>query len=48
MAAINSLAAAGIMPGRTATNFDPEDNVSRADMALHLFRFLDLALDSRC
>ena len=44
--AINVLAAHGIMEGRTATSFDPEDNVSRADMAQHLFAFLDLALDS--
>ena len=46
VAAINRLANAGIMPGRTATTFDPTDDVTRADMALHLFRFLDLALDS--
>ena len=46
VAAINRLANAGIMPGRTATTFNPTDDVTRADMALHLFRFLDLALDS--
>ena len=46
VAAINSLAAADIMPGRTAATFDPEGLVTRADMALHMFRFLDLALDS--
>ena len=46
VAAINRLANAGIMPGRTATTFDPTGDVTRADMALHLFRFLDLALDS--
>ena len=44
--AINRLANAGIMPGRTATTFSPTDTVTRADMALHMFRFLDLALDS--
>ena len=44
--AINTLAAKNIMPGRTATTFDPTGTVTRADMALHLFRFLDLALDS--
>jgi hypothetical protein len=44
--AINTLASNGIMPGRTATAFDPQDLVTRADMALHLFRLLDLALDS--
>ncbi len=46
VAAINVLAAKGIMPGRTATTFDPEGVVSRADMAQHLFTLLDLALDS--
>lgn len=46
VAAINRLAAKGIMEGRTATTFDPEGNVSRADMAQHLFAFIDLALDS--
>ena len=44
--AINRLANAGIMTGRTATTFDPTDYVTRADMALHLFAFIDLALDS--
>ena len=44
--AINTLASKEIMPGRTATSFDPHDLVTRADMALHIFRFLDLALDS--
>ena len=44
--AINRLANAGIMQGRTATSFDPLGHVTRADMALHLFAFLDLALDS--
>ena len=44
--AINRLANAGIMPGRSGAAFDPEGTVTRADMALHLFRFLDLALDS--
>ena len=44
--AINTLASKEIMPGRTATSFDPQDLVTRADMALHIFRFLDLALDS--
>ena len=34
------------MPGRTATSFDPEGTVTRADMAQHLFAFIDLALDS--
>ena len=43
--AINRLANAGIMTGRTATTFDPTGYVTRADMALHLFAFLDLALD---
>jgi len=46
VAAINQLAANGIMPGRTATTFDPTDYVTRADMAQHLFRLLDIALDS--
>ena len=45
VAAINTLAANDIMPGRTATTFDPGGTVTRADMALHLFRLLDLALD---
>ena len=44
--AINTLAAKGIMPGRTATTFDPTGLVTRADMAQHLFTLLDLALDS--
>ena len=44
--AINRLANAGIMQGRTATSFDPLGHVTRADMALHLFAFLDLALES--
>ena len=46
VAAINVLASKGIMPGRTATTFDPTDLVTRADMAQHLFALLDLALDS--
>ena len=46
VAAINSLAAAGIMEGRTLTAFDPTGYVTRADMAQHLFAFIDLALDS--
>ena len=46
VAAINVLASKGIMPGRTATTFDPEGTVTRADMAQHLFTLLDLALDS--
>ncbi len=46
VAAINVLASKGIMPGRTATTFDPEGLVTRADMAQHLFTLLDLALDS--
>ncbi len=46
VSAINRLAAHGIMNGRTATTFDPEGHVSRADMAQHLFAFIDLALDS--
>jgi len=44
--AINRLAAAGIMEGRTATTFDPGGIVTRADMAQHLFEFTDLALAS--
>ncbi|MDE0352244.1 MAG: S-layer homology domain-containing protein [bacterium] len=44
--AINRLAAAGIMEGRTATTFDPGGIVTRADMAQHLFAFTDLALAS--
>ena len=44
--AINRLASKGIMPGRTATTFDPEGLVTRGDMAQHLFTLLDLALDS--
>jgi hypothetical protein len=43
--AINRLANAGIMTGRTARTFEPQAQVTRADMALHLFAFLDLALD---
>ena len=46
VAAINSLAAKGIMTGRTLTTFDPTGYVTRADMAQHLFEFIDLALDS--
>ena len=46
VAAINVLASKGIMPGRTATTFDPEGLVTRGDMAQHLFTLLDLALDS--
>ena len=45
MDAVNRLANAGIMTGRTATTFEPDAQVTRADMALHLFAFLDLALD---
>ena len=44
--AINVLAAKKIMPGRTATTFDPLALVTRVDMAQHLFTLLDLALDS--
>ena len=44
--AINTLASMGIMEGRTATAFDPQDLVTRADMAVHLFRLLDVGLDS--
>ena len=46
VAAINTLAANGIMEGRTATTFDPTGLVTRVDMAQHLFALLDLALDS--
>ena len=46
VAAINRLAAKGIMEGRTLTTFDPTGYVTRADMAQHLFAFIDLALDS--
>ena len=46
VAAINRLAANGIMEGRTLTTFDPTGYVTRADMAQHLFAFIDLALDS--
>jgi len=46
VAAINTLASNGIMPGRTATTFDPMGLVTRADMAQHLFTLLDIALDS--
>ena len=46
VAAINVLAAAGIMEGRTSMSFEPEGTVTRADMAQHLFAFIDLALDS--
>ncbi len=46
VAAINALASKGIMPGRTATTFDPTGLVTRVDMAQHLFAMLDLALDS--
>ena len=34
------------MEGRTPTTFDPTGYVTRADMAQHLFAFIDLALDS--
>ena len=44
--AINRLASEGIMEGRTATTFEPYGLVTRADMAVHIFTFLDLALDS--
>ena len=44
--AINRLAGRGIMEGRTTTTFEPYGLVTRTDMALHLFAFLDLALDS--
>ena len=43
--AINRLAAKGIMEGRTATTFDPYDDVTRVDMAQHIFKFLELALE---
>ena len=44
--AINRLAAKGIMEeGSTATTFDPYDDVTRADMAQHIFKFLELALE---
>ena len=46
VAAINVLAANGIMEGRTSMTFDPTGYVTRADMAQHLFAFIDLALDS--
>ena len=48
VAAINRLAAAGIMEGRgrRLTTFDPTGYVTRAEMAQHLFEFIDLALDS--
>ncbi len=53
-AAINSLTAAGIMFGDTATSFDPpsrtvfgvSDHVTRWEMARFLFAFLNHALDS--
>ena len=44
--AINTLASNEIMSGRTATTFDPAGLVTRADMAVHLFKLLDLGLDS--
>ena len=44
--AINQLAAKGIMEGRTATTFEPGGLVTRADMAQHIFAFLDLAVDT--
>ena len=52
--AINSLTAAGIMFGDTATSFDPpstdvfgvSDYVTRWEMAMFLFAFLDHALES--
>ena len=43
--AINRLAAEGIMEGSTATTFDPYGDVTRADMAQHIFKFLELALE---
>ena len=41
--AINQLAAAKIMPGRTAAAFDPYDLVTRAEMAVILVNYLDKA-----
>ena len=54
VAAINSLVSAGIMFGDTNSSFDPpstthfgpSDHVTRWEMAMFLFAFLDLALDS--
>ena len=40
-------AAAGIMPGASATRFDPSGTVSRADMAAFLYRTFDLAKPTR-
>ena len=46
VAAINLLASNGIMEGRSLTTFEPTGYVTRAEMAQHLFEFIDLALDS--
>jgi hypothetical protein len=39
LAAINALASHGITTGKTATTFAPDDNVTREEMALFLYRF---------
>ena len=44
--AINDLAAAGIMPGVSATEFNPDGMVARKDMALFLAGFLAAASDA--
>jgi len=41
-AAINALASHGITVGTSATTFSPDDNVTRAEMALFLFRFAQI------
>jgi hypothetical protein len=41
-AAINALASHGITLGKTATTFAPNDNVTRAEMALFLYRFAQI------
>jgi hypothetical protein len=44
-AAINALASHGITLGTTATTFSPDDNVTRAQMAMFLNRFASIVKD---
>ena len=43
--AISRLVNSGVMSGRTATTFDPEGHVTRADMAEHLVALVAMARD---
>ena len=43
-AAINQMAQLGVMEGRSGTEFRPEENVTREDMAVHLAAFLEEAV----